>query len=179
MTSTASSPAARSAAISGRATAGCSASKARRPGPISTVFHRRPAPTRPQRTDADIIGSIAARFGYAFGATGQTLVFVKGGAAFIHERHAFNANNVFFAETDKYVRWGWMVGGGLEQALGGGWSMKAEYNYNNFGNKTVLQCDVTDLTNCDDLRIKQHVHLFKVGINYRFGGFGGPVVARY
>ena len=23
------------------------------------------------------------------------------------------------------------------------------------------------------------VHTIKVGINYRFGGFGGPVVARY
>jgi outer membrane immunogenic protein len=131
------------------------------------------------RTEADIIGSIAARFGYAFGATGQTLVFVKGGAAFIHERHInrlteFSA--VLIGETDKYLRWGWMVGGGVEQALGGGWSVKAEYNYSDFGNKTRSLCFPTD---CLDLSMQQHVHLVKVGLNYRFTGFGGPVVARY
>jgi hypothetical protein len=27
--------------------------------------------------------------------------------------------------------------------------------------------------------IDQHIHVAKFGINYRFGGFGGPVVARY
>ncbi len=129
-------------------------------------------------TKADIIGSIAARLGYAFGATGQTLVFVKGGAAFIHERHTFT-EGAFAAESETYLRWGWMVGGGFEQALGGAWSMKAEYNYSNFGNKTRAVCEVGDPSDCQDFGMKQHVHLFKVGLNYRFGGFGGPVVARY
>jgi outer membrane immunogenic protein len=128
------------------------------------------------RTEADVIGSIAARLGYAFGATGQTLIFVKGGAAFIHERfYAFN--DLFPAlnlQSDKDLRWGWMVGGGFEQALNSNWSLKAEYNYSNFGTRDVDLCAPGPI--CETYSIKQHVHLVKVGINYRFGG---PVVARY
>ena len=65
------------------------------------------------RTDADVIGSIAARLGYAFGATGQTLVFVKGGAAFIHEQFFGNTGlrpKPGRSTSDKDLRWGWMVG---------------------------------------------------------------------
>jgi outer membrane immunogenic protein len=131
------------------------------------------------RTEADVIGSISARLGYAFGPTGQTLFFVKGGAAFIHEQFfAFNTlSPAFNQQSDKDLRWGWMVGAGFEQALGSNWSIKAEYNYNNFGNKTVDLCTLAG--DCDPYRIKQHVHLVKVGLNWRFGGWGGPVVARY
>jgi outer membrane immunogenic protein len=126
------------------------------------------------RTDIDIIGSIAARFGYAFGATGQTLVFVKGGAAFVHEQ--FQGAFLFdpLSQSDKHLRWGWMVGAGIEQALTRNWSLKGEYNYSNFGNRDVSLCNPANV--CDTYHIKQHIHLVKFGINYRFGG---PVVARY
>jgi outer membrane immunogenic protein len=130
------------------------------------------------KTEADVIGSIAARLGYAFGATGQTLLFVKGGAAFIHEQFFTNIGpvaNFNFQQSDKELRWGWMVGAGFEQALNSNWSLKAEYNYSNFGNDNLSLCVVGGA--CLDYDIKQHVHLVKVGINYRFGG--GPVVARY
>jgi outer membrane immunogenic protein len=127
------------------------------------------------RTEADIIGSIAGRLGYAAGTNGQTLFFVKGGAAFIHEQFFTTGvpADIFNAQSDEKLRWGWMVGAGLEQAFNANWSMKAEYNYSHFGTKDVALCNPIG---CDDFSIKQHVHLFKVGINYRFGG---PVVARY
>jgi outer membrane immunogenic protein len=129
------------------------------------------------RTEIDVIGSIAARLGYAFGATGQTLVFVKGGAAFVHEQ--FKGAFLFdpLSQSDKDLRWGWMVGAGVEQALSSNWSLKAEYNYSNFGTRDVDLCAPGPV--CDTYSIKQHIHLVKFGINYRFGGFGGPVVARY
>jgi outer membrane immunogenic protein len=127
------------------------------------------------KTEADIMGSIAARLGYAFGATGQTLVFVKGGAAFIHEQFFVTSIGIPLAngQSDKELRWGWMIGAGVEQALNSNWSLKAEYNYNNFGRHDISICGVGG---CDPYEIKQHVHLVKFGINYRFGG---PVVARY
>jgi outer membrane immunogenic protein len=130
------------------------------------------------RTDANVIGSIAGRLAYAFGATGQTLVFVKGGAAFINERFYANAPapavaNWAFSSGDD-LRWGWMVGAGIEQALTRNWSLKGEYNYSNFGNENYRLCNVANL--CFDYNIKQHVHLVKFGVNYRFGG---PVVARF
>ena len=62
----------------------------------------------------------------------------------------------------------------VEQALNSNWSLKAEYNFNHFGTKDVELCPLGFA--CDTYSIKQHIHLVKVGINYRFGG---PVVARY
>jgi outer membrane immunogenic protein len=132
------------------------------------------------RTENNVIGSIAARFGYAFGATGQTLWFVKGGAAFAHHGHVAHINTggatFVIHETDKDLRWGWMVGTGIEQALSGNWSIKAEYNFNHFQRRDFDLC-LGGV--CESFDAKHHMHVVKVGINYRFGGFGGPVVARY
>lgn len=128
------------------------------------------------RTEIDMLGSIAARFGYAFGATGQTLVFVKGGAAFVHEQ-LFLTGPIASVnwQTDNDLRWGWMIGGGFEHALNRNWSFKGEYNYNQFGKDAHQFCNIVS-GSCTDLEIRQHVHLVKFGINYRFGG---PLVARY
>ena len=79
--------------------------------------------------------------------------------------------------SDKYVRWGWMAGGGIEYALSGNWSGKIEYNYMGLGSKDVQFCNIAVAGDCFDYSIKQHIHVVKAGINYRFGG--GPVVARY
>jgi len=128
------------------------------------------------RTEIDIVGSIAGRIGYAFGQTGQTMIFVKGGAAFAREEHFLPIIPAAFSRTsDSYLRWGWMVGGGFEHALSSNWSFKAEYNYNHFGTKTVDLCSPTGT--CDPFEIRQRLHIVKVGINYRWGG--GAVVARY
>jgi outer membrane immunogenic protein len=69
-----------------------------------------------------------------------------------------------------------MVGGGVEHAFGGNWSGKVEYNYMHLGKKTIEFCSVTVPGDCLDNQIRQHIHVVKIGINYRFGG---PVVARY
>jgi outer membrane immunogenic protein len=132
-------------------------------------------------TENGIIGSVAARFGYAFGANGQTLWFVKGGGAFVHHQHhaeiATGPVTFVIHDTDRDLRWGWMVGTGFEQALGSNWSIKAEYNFNHFGRKDFDLC-LNGV--CESFDHRAHVHVVKVGINYRFGGWGGaPVAARY
>jgi outer membrane immunogenic protein len=133
------------------------------------------------RSKTDIVGTIAGRFGLAFGQTGQTMLYAKGGLAFAHDKHwlDLSVGGVVAEEaaSDKYMRWGWMVGGGLEHAFNNNWSIKGEYNFMHLGNKNVSFCDVIVPTDCDTIRIKQHIHVVKFGINYRFGG--GPVVARY
>ena len=132
------------------------------------------------RTEHGVIGSVAARFGYAFGATGQTLWFVKGGGAFVHHQHhahiATGPVDFVIHEGDRDLRWGWMVGTGIEQALSGNWSIKAEYNFNHFGRRDF---DLCSGGLCESFDVRTHVHVVKFGINYRFGGFGGPVAARY
>jgi opacity protein-like surface antigen len=69
-----------------------------------------------------------------------------------------------------------MVGTGIEQALSGNWSIKAEYNFNHFQRRDFDLC-LGGV--CESFDAKHHMHVVKIGINYRFGGFGGPVVARY
>ncbi|MBX9778596.1 MAG: outer membrane beta-barrel protein [Xanthobacteraceae bacterium] len=132
-------------------------------------------------TKADILGTIAARLGIAFD---RSLLFVKGGLAFAHEKHWLTAAQgagpaVIVASTDKYLRWGWMVGGGWEYAFSGRWSGKIEYNYLHLGRDADPLCPVPGPGTCVDFELKQHIHLVKVGINYRFTGGDGPLVARY
>lgn len=133
------------------------------------------------RTKIDIIGSIAGRLGYAIGPSGLTLLYVKGGGAFIHEKYSTLAALATYAEkSDSHLRWGWMVGGGVEHAFNSNRSIKAEYNFSDFGTKDVSLCNPAG--GCQIYEIKQHVHLVKVGVNYRFGGWDRPaavVTTRY
>jgi outer membrane immunogenic protein len=79
----------------------------------------------------------------------------------------FNANE---------TRWGWMVGAGLEYSFTDSWSAKIEYNYLDFGDRSVEFTDTTDQVSLD-ASIRQHIHVVKTGINYRFGW--APVGVRY
>jgi outer membrane immunogenic protein len=132
-----------------------------------------------EHTKTDIVGTFAFRLGYA---VDRTLFYAKGGLAFARDR---NSEDVFegplFTHTevsDKYMRWGWMLGGGIEYAFTGNWSAKVEYNYMDLGNESVRFCSAPGgPPGCFDYGIKQHVQLVKAGINYRFGP--SPVVARY
>jgi outer membrane immunogenic protein len=135
------------------------------------------------------IGTIAARFGLAWD---HTLVYVKGGGGWANDRFnlhsSFNPNffpnavNSYGEITD--TRWGGMVGAGVEQAIGGGWSAKVEYNYLHLGTKTYtfagsfipVGLPATPISFTTD--ITQNLHLIKFGINYRFGwGYGGVMAA--
>jgi outer membrane immunogenic protein len=122
---------------------------------------------------------VTGRLGYALQPS--LLAYIKGGAAWVREKHLeTNISQTvpgFVPGSVSVTRTGWVIGGGLEYLLAPNWSVFAEYNYLDFGRKTVTL--VYGSTGTYDYDIKQNVHLGKVGINYRFGGFGGPVVARY
>ncbi len=73
------------------------------------------------------------------------------------------------------TRSGWIVGTGLEWAFSGNWSAKAEYNYMDFGSRTV---DFGSFRGVPvSLDIDQRISVVKAGVNYRFGD--NVVVARY
>jgi len=55
---------------------------------------------------------------------------------------------------------GWVLGVGTEYALRDNWTAKVEYNMMDFGNNNPF----SDNT----------FHVLKAGINYHFGGLGGP-----
>ena len=123
--------------------------------------------------------TLAGRAGLA---ADRWFVYAKGGLAFAHEKHAFGVVATQFPGVDSFAvsgsedRWGLMVGFGTEYALGSNWSVKAEYNYMNFGSRTPrlagteTVAGVTSPITIDSQIEQAAIHVAKVGVNYRFGG---------
>ena len=140
-------------------------------------------------TKTDFIATATARLGYAFGSTGQGLIYGKGGAAWIANRDSLtgqllatacvlptadqppkcqtSANFLTpFNWTSRETRTGWTIGVGVEWAIVGNWTIKGEYNYLDFGTRTVTLID-RDL-DPTSVSFRQTVNEFKFGGNYRF-----------
>jgi outer membrane immunogenic protein len=123
-------------------------------------------------------GVIAGRLGIAFD---RALLYVKGGAAFADIRNRsfeFGETGPMSIELDEDHRvskthTGWAAGVGLEYAFAPNWSGKVEYLHMDFGSVSTRNAEL------DIIRFRNEVDTVKVGFNYRFGGYGGPVVARY
>jgi outer membrane immunogenic protein len=131
-------------------------------------------------------GTVRGRFGYAFGSA---LLYVTGGLAYAEiERSASVAGQTLFlgipflpvntfagAFSTNSIRTGGTVGAGLEAQLGGGFSVKAEYLYLDFGRITDTFSTVTvagvppgvlaTRTITSDIRD----HVFRIGVNYQLG----------
>jgi outer membrane immunogenic protein len=128
---------------------------------------------------------VSAKYGWYGTATGRLglaydrlLTYVKGGAAVASITNAAsNLNGSAFDPIDyssvKKTRLGWTVGTGFELAFAQSWSFKSEYLYMNFGKQTSTNIDG------ESFEHKNQVHTWKVGLNYRWGGYQAPVVARY
>jgi len=104
----------------------------------------------------------------------RMLLYVTGGGAWAHDKLEYVDAGVGTASAKK-SRTGWTVGAGIEYGLAPNWSIAAQYNFIDFGDKNVTFSGggVTSFTD----KVDQQVHLATVRLNYRFGG--GPVVARY
>jgi outer membrane immunogenic protein len=104
----------------------------------------------------------------------NTLLYLTGGAAWakIDASRGTLGNPIATGVQQSDTRDGWTVGGGIEYALGYGWSAKAEYLYVDFG-------DYRTFTNCVNvgpgcpagLGTNQNVnlkdHIFRGGLNYK------------
>jgi outer membrane immunogenic protein len=108
----------------------------------------------------DWVSTLSARFGYAFD---RWLVYGKVGGAWAHASASVTSgiNGVGFGSVSlDQTASGLMLGVGTEYALWNGWTAKVEYNMMDFGN--------------DNPFANNTFHVFKAGINYRFGGPRGP-----
>jgi len=114
--------------------------------------------------------TLTGRIGYA--VQPATLLYVKGGAAWVRDKHAETFAGALTGSAE-VTRRGWTVGGGLEYLFAPNWSLFAEYDFMAFGHDTVFFAVPSTGFRW---RIEQDVQVVLVGINYRFGG---PVVARY
>ena len=91
------------------------------------------------------LGTLTGRLGFAVGPQGRTLLYAKGGAAY--EQISVNAttnagvgailsgSNGTLGSSGPKI--GWTVGAGVEHALTGNWSVKAEYDYLAFGDTRI------------------------------------------
>ena len=87
-------------------------------------------------THVTALGTIAGRLGGVIGD--RLLLYVKGGAAWANERYrvaSFFIPGFDLRATD--TRWGWTLGFGVEYAFTSKFSVKAEYNYLDFGTERV------------------------------------------
>ncbi len=123
-------------------------------------------------TRTDWLGTAAGRIGFAHD---RWLVFAKAGAAAAWQRHAWQQTApglLTISTSGHHHHAGVLVGAGVEHALTRNWSVKAEYDFIDFGRETVLTYGTaTGLLNGNVLApntVRQQLHLAKLGVNYRF-----------
>jgi outer membrane immunogenic protein len=119
--------------------------------------------------------SVRARIGYL--VTPRVLLYATGGPSWLHVAAISNCATIGCGPgpltpsviTDSSTRVGWTVGGGVEAAVWGNWSARAEYRYADYG--TVTSTDVrtgpTGLTVTYDLPVKSHT--MSLGLAYKLG----------
>ena len=130
--------------------------------------------------DVHILATAAVRVGYTW--LDRILVYGKLGGAWTDNSldascntdslffsgGCFPTNNQFGAVQDLTVsdpRFGVVAGAGFELALTPSWSAKVEYDYLNFGTKTMVLPDTTPVS------IREYFNEVKFGLNYHFNAF--------
>ena len=103
------------------------------------------------------LSTVRGRLGYAFGGV---MPYVTGGFAV----GDINASTPGFSGAST-TNAGWTAGGGLEFALPGNWSVKAEYLHVDLGHFNCgTSCGPTATNN-----VSMHDNVVRAGVNYHFG----------
>jgi len=119
----------------------------------------------------DWIATATGRVGYAWD---RWLVYAKGGAAWAHDKYNATGQDTGalfdFGATE--TRLGWTVGAGVEWAFWNNWSTKVEYNYMDFGSRSLRFVNSIPPAFAIPApgNVDQKIHAIKFGLNYRFGG---------
>jgi outer membrane immunogenic protein len=119
--------------------------------------------------------SATGRLGWAWG---PWLVYGKGGVAWAGDK--YSADIPIFGEhlEASETRTGWTVGGGVEWAFWNNWSAKIEYDFYDFGTRSVTLAGTLGggptlvppgPVSVPGVDVKETIHTAKFGINYRFG----------
>lgn len=131
-------------------------------------------------TQLDRVATATGRIGYAFD---RVLFYAKGGAAFARFNHQMTQTDFAAVALDyKGSRdvTGFVVGGGLEFALLPNLSLKAEYNYFDFGmNGYTLNCAACAAAAVFPATVRQNMQSVMLGVNWRFNTALAPLAARY
>jgi len=139
------------------------------------------------------LASVRGRLGAIWG---PGLIYVTGGAAWANVDYKANAGDAvvvcnfntgcaFPAERNS-TKTGFAVGGGYETALGGNWTVRAEYLYYSFGGETLTAAG-TPAANCIGGGLSPctatytfpdlNIHTVRVGLSYKLGQPAGAPMA--
>ena len=126
----------------------------------------------------DWIASVTGRIGWAWD---RWLLYAKGGAAWAGDKYSADIPQFNEHLEASETRTGWTVGAGLEWAFWDNWSAKLEYDFYDFGTRSVTFTGTINgfSEEAPGIDVKQRISAVKFGINYRFGWGKTPVVARY
>jgi outer membrane immunogenic protein len=133
------------------------------------------------RSRIDAFALFTGQVGYAFG---NTLLYLKGGAAVTKARYKdiFTASGTIGA-TAEDTRVGGVVGGGIEYGFDPGWSVALEYDHLFMGSRNDAMSSMGIIPGVPPAgvpvaldRIRQDVDLITLRVNYTFGG---PSILKY
>lgn len=129
----------------------------------------------------DALATVTARLGHTIGDSQQTLLFVRAGAAWLRSQTRVMTNgDIDFQPTSaRGIHAGWIVGGGIEHALSPRWSVTASYDFASFKTGEMGTPDrllqaapgvvAYALIPGTQISREHALHLFQLGLNYRFG----------
>jgi outer membrane immunogenic protein len=165
---------------------GSATNKSGQNGPVIGTIPAAPTATGFVTVNPNLVGELQERWlvtaraklglaGWLFGP--QTMIYVTGGGAWAKIDSSLWVNGgtgpIVTGIQQSDTRTGWTVGGGLEYAVGYGWSVKGEYLYVDFGNwNTFTNCANVGL-GCPsgtptNLNVNLKDHIFRAGMNYKF-----------
>lgn len=117
----------------------------------------------------DFLASATARLGYSF--VDRWLVFVRGGAAWTHEKADDAFTTVAGIAVDPgatMTRNGWTVGTGVDWAFAPHWSANLEYNYYDFGSHGATLTNTAPNLIVTVGNLKDTISAVTAGVNYHF-----------
>jgi outer membrane immunogenic protein len=141
----------------------------------------------------NFISTVTGRFGYSF-ERGRGLFYAKAGAAFANNSYSFGGQvtttscNTWvvvlstglgsctgfnppsmspFNFGTSEMSMGWTVGTGIEWAILDNWSVKLEYDYLDFGSRSLRLTD--QALGGANISVNQRINEVKLGVNYLFG----------
>ena len=116
---------------------------------------------------------LTGRLGWA---ADRALFYVTGGAASVRANVDFHTPLV--VREASLTRTGWTFGVGAEFAFTQNWSFAAQYNWIDLGGRDVTFAAL-GAAPAVAANVDQSFHVLTLRMNYRFGGYGAPVAARY
>ena len=120
-------------------------------------------------------GTVRGRLGYAMD---RTLVYFTGGFAYGGLRKSSDDWATVGHQSNSGTATGYVLGGGLEYRLTPVWSVKAEYQYINFGKNDLCGGGATlcfsDATQAGPQK-EDDYHTVRIGVNYHVGGDYAPL----